>query len=349
MRSTSSRTHFGPRIWLARCLATLATSLLLVAPYASADVKERTLRVSYATAKDSALGHGIDKFAEIVKQKSAGKITVRGYSDGQLGSEVQSISSTAGGIIEMNLSSTATAANTLKDFAVFDLPFLFSEEKEAYAVLDGAVGTHLIDKFTEKGLVGLCYWEAGFRNITNNKRSIYKLEDISGLKIRTFQNPTYIEALSSLGANAIPMPYSEVYTALETRAIDGQEGPYSVVYTNKFHEVQKYMSATKHAYGVVLLMTGKKLWEQMSSDEKKILKDSCIEARDYERQLSREMNAKAVTQLKTAGMVLNDIDPAERARMIARAQPVIDKYTRVAGEDLVKRTYAELQKMRQQK
>lgn len=347
MRSTFYRKYLGRRTWLALPLATLSISLVLATPYASADVKERTLRVSYATAKDSALGYGVDKFAELVKQKTAGKITVKGYSDGQLGSEVQSISSTAGGIIEMNLSSTATAANTLKEFAVFDLPFLFTEEKEAYAVLDGAVGTHLIEKFTEKGLVGLCYWEAGFRNITNNKRSINKVEDIGGLKIRTFQNPTYIESLNSLGANAIPMPYTEVYTALETKAIDGQEGPYSVVYTNKFHEVQKYMSATKHAYGVVLLMTGKKLWDQMSSEEKKILKDSCAEARDYERQLSREMNSKAVTQLKAAGMVLNDIDPAERARMIARAKPVIDKYTKVAGEDLVKRTYAELEKIRQ--
>ena len=313
------------------------------------DVKERALKMSYVTAKDSPYGLGVEKFADIVGKKSGGKLKVRGYSDGQLGAEVASISATQGGVIEVSLVSTAAVSGNVKEFGLFDFPFLFGDEKEVYAVLDGAVGTQLLGKLNDKGLVGLCYWEVGFRHVTNSKHPVNKLEDFKGLKIRTIQNPVFVDVFNTLGANASPMAFTEVYPALESKALDGQETPYNVIYTSKFHEVQKYLSATKHIYGPGVVLVGKKLWDQLSGDEKKIMQEACAEARDYERQVSRDLDRKVLAEMKAKGLQVNEISPEEHARMRERVKPVVEKYTNVVGPDLVKQTFAEIEKVRGKK
>ena len=323
--------------------------LLAAGGAGAADVKERAIKLSYVTAKDSPYGLGVAKFADLVAQKSEGKIKVRGYSDGQLGAEVQSISSAQGGVLEMSLVSTAAATGNVKEFALFDFPFLFNEEKEAYAVLDGPVGTQLLDKLTDRGVIGLCYWEVGFRHVTNSKHPVVKLEDFQGLKIRTIQNPVFVDVFNTLGANASPMAFTEVYTALESKALDGQETPYNIIYTSRFHEVQKYLSATKHIYGPGVVLVGKKFWDQLSGDEKKILRDACAEAREYERKASRDLDVKVLAEMKAKGLIVNEVSPEERARMRDKVKPVIEKYTAVVGPDLVKQAYAEIERVRKQK
>ena len=323
--------------------------LLAAGGVGAADVKERAIKLSYVTAKDSPYGLGVARFADLVAQKSEGKIKVRGYSDGQLGAEVQSISSAQGGVLEMSLVSTAAATGNVKEFALFDLPFLFSDEKEAYAVLDGPVGTQLLDKLTDRGVVGLCYWEVGFRHVTNSKHPVVKLEDFQGLKLRTIQNPVFVDVFNTLGANASPMAFTEVYTALESKALDGQETPYNIIYTSRFHEVQKYLSATKHIYGPGVMLVGKKFWDQLSGDEKKILRDACAEAREYERKASRDLDVKVLAEMKAKGLIVNDISPEERGRMRDKVKPVIEKYTAVVGPDLVKQAYADIERVRKLK
>jgi tripartite ATP-independent transporter DctP family solute receptor len=326
--------------WLLTPLAVM----LAVGAAGAADVKDRSLKLSYVTAKDSPYGLGVEKFAEIAAKKSDGKLKVKGYSDGQLGAEVASISSAQGGVIEMALVSTAAVSGNVKEFGLFDFPFLFSDEKEVYAVLDGPVGTQLLNKLADKGVVGLCYWEVGFRHVTNSKHPVTKLEDFRGLKIRTIQNPVFVDVFNTLGANAAPMAFTEVYPALESKALDGQETPYNVIYTSKFHEVQKYLSATKHIYGPGVVLVGKKFWDQLSNDEKKIMQESCTEARDYERQVSRDLDKKVLAEMKAKGLVVNEISPEEHARMREKVKPVVEKYTSVVGPDLVKQTYAEIEK-----
>lgn len=313
------------------------------------DVKDRNIKFSYVLPKDHPYGLGVAKFAEIVGQKSGGKMKVKGFSDGQLGGEAQTVSATQGGVQEMTLVSSAPLVGIVKEYALFDFPYLFENEKEADAVLDGPVGKKLLDKLGEKNLVGLCYWENGFRNVTNSKRPIAKADDIQGLKIRTMQNPVYTDLFNTLGANAVPMAMTEVYSALETKAIDAQENPYLIIYASKLNEVQKYVSATKHAYAPAVVMVGKKFWDKLSPDEKKILQDACIEARDYERKVTREANAKVLKELQAKGMAFNEIPPAELAKMREKAKPVVDKYTKDVGDDLVKQTYAEIEKVRTQK
>ena len=176
-----------------------------------------------------------------------------------------------------------------------------------------------------------------------------KLEDIQGLKVRTIQNPVFLDTINALGANAVPMPFTELYTALETKAVDGQEGPYTTILTSKINEVQKYLSPTQHIYGAVVVLVGKKFWDQLSGDEKQILQDSCEEARDYERAVSRELSPASLAELKTKGMVFNEIPADELAKMREKVKPVVDKYTKDVGDALVTQAHAEIEKVRQQK
>ena len=334
--------------WKTRWLMAMAAALPLVstAQQAGIDTKERIIRVSHVVPKDHPFQVGIDKFAEILAQKTNGRLKMRGYPDGQLGAELQSISAAQGGVLEMALVSTAAAASVVKEFGVFDLPFLFNDYKEVDLLLDGPVGRRLLERLSEKNLVGLCYFENGFRHVTNNRRPITKAEDIKGLKIRTIQNPVFIDIFNTLGANATPMPFTEVFTALESKAIDGQETPYSNIYGNKFYEVSKYISNTGHIYGGAVILVGKKFWDQLSSSDHKLMQDTCNTARDYERNVQRTEDPKLLEQIKAKGGVYTEISGAERARMRDMLKPVYDKYSRTLGEDVVRQTLAELDKHR---
>jgi tripartite ATP-independent transporter DctP family solute receptor len=322
------------------CAALLAS--LFVSTAASAQVQERTLKFGYSTFEAHPLGQGANKFVELVGQKSGGKIKMKVYPATQLGSETQTISATQGGVQDIVGTSTAPLVGLVKEYAIFDFPFLFSNEKEADAVVDGPVGQTLLAKLSDKNLVGLCFFENGFRHVTNSKRPITTAADVEGLKIRTMQNPVYIDAFKTLGANAVPMPWPEVYTALESGAIDAQENPYGIIYVNKLNEVQKYVSVTKHAYSPWAMIMSKKLWDKLSPDEQKIFVDSCNEAKIYQRQVSRAEDTKIIGELKAKGMAINELSPEETAKIKAKLQPVIDKYAPSVGADLVRQAQASI-------
>jgi len=315
----------------------------------AADIKERTIK--YAVIYDLAhpQGLGAKKFADLVAQRSDGKIKVKLYPSGQLGGEVAIISSLQGGTVEMSAMATSQLVGLIKDFAVLDFPFLFNDEKEVDSVVDGPIGRKFLDKLPEKNLIGLAWFEHGFRNLTNSRRPVTKLEDIQGLKIRVEQNAVAIDTWNTLGANAVPMPFPELYTALEQKAVDGQEHPFSTIDNAKFAEVQKYLSVTKHKYTPLILLTSKKFWDKLSADEKKILQDAANEAAVYQRKANRELNEKYRESLKKAGMQVNEISAPEMARLRAKTQPVVDKYSKQVDETLVKDLYGELEKSRKSK
>jgi tripartite ATP-independent transporter DctP family solute receptor len=331
-----------------RLLGMLVTAAVAVVglPAGAADIKERSIKVSHVVPKDHPFQLGVNRFAELVAEKSGGKIKVRGYPDGQLGAELQSISAAQGGVLEMALVSTAATASVVREFGVYDLPFLFTTHKEADLILDGPIGRSLLDKLPEKGLIGLCYYENGFRHLTNSRRPVARMEDFKGLKIRTIQNPVFIDIFNTLGANATPLPFTEVFTALEAKAIDGQETPYSNIHGNKFYEVQKYLSPTGHIYGAAVVLVSKRFWDRLSKDEQVILQDACNTSREYQRKVNRELDPKLLAELKGKGMIVTEIAPEERARMREALRPVYDKYSAALGEEVVKQTLAELQKAR---
>jgi TRAP-type transport system periplasmic protein len=328
-------------------LAVAASLLALTCVHANAaDIQERKIKFGYPVAKDNPVGLAVDKYAQIVSAKSGGKIKVTGYPNATLGNEIQSMSSAQGGILEMTVVSTAGAAGNVKELAIFDLPFIFRSEKEADAVVDGEVGQSLLKKFADKNLIGLCYMDYGFRQVTNNKHPVKRLEDFRDLKIRTLQNRVYIDIFKALGATPLPLPYPETYTALETKAIDGQESSYLVTKSSSYQDVQTYVTETRHVYLPAVVMVSKKFWDRLSTDEREVLDSSCKEAQAYHRDISRKMEAEVVKDLVKGGMKFNTIDAAEHARMVQATAPVIEKYKSELGADLVNKTLATIEKVR---
>ena len=329
--------------------ALVGAGMLLAANASVAQVKEHTLRFAFVNTKEHPQGMGAQKFADLVNQKSGGKITVKLFAGGTLGGDVQTLSALQGGTIDLTVMNSGILVSLNKEYAILDFPFLFNDAKEADAVVDGPIGKRLADKLPEKGLIGLGYWELGFRQFNNSKRPIMKVEDFQGLKIRVIQSPIYIDIFNTLGGNALPMPFPEVYTALEQKTIDAQENPLKQIESTKMYEVAKYISLTRHVYNPQSLLMSKKSFDKLSKDEQKILMDASNEVRDYQRKVSRDADAATTDQLKKAGALINPVDPAEIAKMREKVKPVVDKYTKDVGEQLVKDTYAEIDKVRGKK
>ncbi|WP_151636551.1 TRAP transporter substrate-binding protein [Noviherbaspirillum aerium] len=330
---------------IAMALAFTGTAGALQAVHA-ADYKPRIIRFGYGLAEDSNQGRAVKYFADDLNKRTGGKLKAKGFASASLGSDTQMQNALIGGAQEMTVVSTATLVGIVKDFGVYDLPFLFANEKEADAVLDGPFGQKLAAKLQDKGLVGLVYWENGFRNLTNTKRPVAKLEDLQGIKLRVMQNPVYIDMFNSFGANAVPLPFSELFTALETKTVDGQENPVNTIQSSKFYEVQKYLSLTKHVYSPWIVLASKKWWDGLSADEKKAIQESAAASRDYERKDSREAAVKAVDFLKEKGMQVTVVSDAELTRMREKAKPAFDKFAAEGGADVIKDLQAEIAKVR---
>lgn len=325
--------------------AALAAALALAFGSAqAADIKERNVKFPIVNAIDHPQGLGAQKFVEVVDKKSGGKIKIKIFPNGTLGGEQQVAAAMQGGTVEISMMSPAQLVGTIKEFVVLDFPFSFANTAQADAVLDGPFGKKLMEYMPAKGWVGLGFMEQGYRSISNSKRPINKLEDIKGLKIRTILNPLYVEMFNTLGANAVPMPFPELYSAMETKTVDGQENPETTVDASKFYEVQKYFSATRHIYNPQMLMVGKKFWDTLSADEQKIFEEATIEARDVQRKAARAMTDKSRKVMTDHGMQLNEIAPTELARMRDAVKPVTDKYAAQLDAALVKAFQAELER-----
>ncbi|MFM2274963.1 MAG: hypothetical protein RL211_835 [Pseudomonadota bacterium] len=310
------------------------------------DIKERTLKFGVAGPETHPAAAGMKKFAEAVTAKSGGKIKVNLFFNSSLGTDQAIVSALKGGTVEMAVMNSGILASEAKELALFDFPFLFANEKESDAIVDGPVGKKMHALLQEKGLVGLSYWELGYRHMTNSKRPLNTVEDIDGLKLRVIPNPINVDWVKALGANPTPLPFAEVYGALEQKAIDGQENPVAVIAANKFWEVQKYVALTNHQYNPQSVIFSKKVWDTLSAAEKKIIDDSSDEATKFQREQSRAAVAANVELLKKNGMIVTQFSPAEVNKLREKMKPVIAKYTASVGEATVNEVLAELAKMR---
>jgi len=304
------------------------------------------IRFGYGLNEQSNQGRTVRYFAEQVEKNSGGKMKVRAIGAAALGPDVQMQQALIGGAQEMMVGSTATLVGITKEMALWDTPFLFNSAAEADAVLDGPVGQKVMDKLQDKGLVGLVYWENGFRNMTNSKRPITKLEDFDGIKLRVMQNNVYLDSFRKLGANAVPLPFPELFSALETKTVDGQENPYNTILSSKFFEVQKYLSVTNHVYSPWIMLASKKWWDQLSKAEQKVLLDAARASREFERRDTREEAGRALAELKGKGMQINQLSSVESARMRDKLTQVNAGIAVNVGMDLWNETQAELKKLR---
>ena len=327
-------------------LAVVAVALCAVSSLSFGQYAERKIRISAGVPEDNPASVGVKKMQEILGSKSGGKMRLVGYYNGALGNDNQAVQALRSGTQEMVITSSSPLAGLIKELGIFDFPYLFANEKEAYAVFDGPAGEYFNKRLEEIGLVNLAYWENGFRNLTNSRRAVSRLEDFSGLKVRVMQNNIFIDAFREWGANPVPMPKSELYTALEMKAVDGQENPFVDIETNKMYEVQKYLTASRHAYTPWLILYSKKLWDELSGEERAALREAASEACGVQRQANRSLDEKALVNLKNKGMIVSELSKQERDRIVEKVRAVYDKnlanYNK-AGPDLV---FAALKKIR---
>ena len=294
----------------------LATVFVLASSSSFAQYAERKIRISSGVPEENPISIGVKKMQEVLNNKTNGKMKITGYYAGMLGGDSQAVQALRGGTQEMVITSSSPLAGLIKELGVFDFPFLFANEKEAYAVFDGPAGEYFNKRLEEFGLVNLAYWENGFRNLTNSKRPVGKLDDLNGLKVRVMQNNIFIDAFKEWGANPVPMPKQELYSALEMKAVDGQENPFIDIETSKMNEVQKYMTVSRHAYTPWLILYSKKLWDQLSAEERAVLREAALEARKVQREANHNLDQKALGSLKEKGMVVSEISQQERDKLV---------------------------------
>lgn len=327
----------------------IALSIALCASAAfGADIEERNIKVGTSLTADHPQVTALNKFGELLAQRSGGKLKLKVYPGGTLGNDVSMTSAVQGGVQEMAIpeASTLVGNPALKEFGLLNLPLLFKNSQEADKVIDGPFGKKLLDSMPATGLIGLGLWENGFRHVTNSRRPITKLEDFAGLKIRVLQNPLMLDLFTTLGANAVPMPFPEVYSGLESKAVDGQENPFATIESSKFYEVNKHAVMSGHVYSAWALIMSKKFWDKLSPVEQKIIREAATEATSYERTVMRAFDKKALEEVKAAGMQVTVLSEAERARMADKLKPVTEKFMNQFGAASAAELVAEVNRVR---
>jgi len=241
-------------------------------------------------------------FADQIKAKSQGRFEVQVFPNGALGSDQQTIGAVRGGSLDICLTGNPFFTGLAPKLNVLDLPFLIQSRKHAAVVMDGPIGDGLRRELEGSNLKALATWEIGWRNLTNNRRPVASAADIKGLKIRTTPNPAHIKAFQLLGALPTPMAFTELFTALETGTVDGQENPVTLILNAKFFEVQKHLSLTRHAFttGPVVMNKGK--FDALPADIQELLVRSAVEIASVQRQMNEDTEGSSLAALKKAGM-----------------------------------------------
>lgn len=314
-------------------LVSLMSTVLFAGALGAAQAE--TLRfASEAPRADTQFKAG-QKFNELLKAKTKGALDLKVFPDSSLGKFDAAISGVRGGTIDMIVSGSGNYSGLVPLLGVLDIPFIFKDTAHAYRTLDGKIGQDLLDKMEAFDMKGLAYWDNGWRELTNNKHAVKTPADVKGLKVRTTGSPAHIEAFKLMGANPVPMPVAELYTALEMKTVDAQEHPLGVLWSAKLYEVQKYLSLTNHAYSPLIVVMNKKKFDSLSPENQKAIIEAAREAGQYQRQLNNDNMAKIVADVKKAGMqVIETVDPAP---FLEATKPGRKTFTdKFGGEDIIK-------------
>ena len=319
----------------ARSTLALGISLALVSAANAndfADMDPVTLRLAHVVNEQDGFHIAATKFEELVEERTDGKVNIEIFPNASLGDERTLLEGMQIGTVDMGVITNGPVANFVEEMAVFELPFLFPSPEAAYSVLDGPIGQELLDKLADVNLKGLAYAERGFRNLTNSERAVNSPEDLDGLRIRVMENPVYTDTFRELGANAIPMAWTEALTAMQQGTIDGQENPVNVIHSFKLDETQNYMTLSRHTYAPAIFVMGMPAWNQLPEAAQAVLEEAAQEAAEHERQVNAVMEAEQLAALREAGMEINDAPDMEAFQ--AAVAPVYEKYGEQFGDYL---------------
>jgi len=316
-------------------LLVFALFLVVLSAAAAPAADKITVRVAHTIAPDSHYQKGLEHLGKLLDEASNGRISLEISHSSQLGSERDAIEGVSMGTLEMTLVSSAPLANFTNAFLVFDLPFIIQDRQKAYEWMDGPEGKKILDSVLSKGMVGLGIWENGFRMLTNSKKAVAKPEDLKGLKIRLMENPIHVGTFKTLGAYPVPMPFGELFTALQQGTVDGQENPLIIISTSKFAEVQKYLSLTGHFYAPAILLVSKDFWDNTLDDElRAIFTEAELKARAWERDFCIESEKQLADSLKNQGM---EVTVPDKAAFFEAVQPVYKDFEEKVGKEVIQK------------
>ncbi|MEN5082354.1 TRAP transporter substrate-binding protein [Bosea sp. TWI1241] len=316
--------------------AALVGGLLAAAPAIA-----QTARLGYVPVPDHPVGEASRHFAKLVEQKTGGRIKIETFGNGVLGSEPEMQASVQAGFIDIMVGPTPNLVGVVPQFMIFDLPFFYKDFAAVDAVMDGPVGEKLFGQLKDKtGIVGLAWWDNGFRHMTNGKRAVNTVQDMAGLNIRVIPNPLFIATWTALGTNPTPLPWPELYSALENRAVDAQETPYALIYTARFYEVQGHLAKTGHVYTPFVLLASRKWFGSLSDKDKALVMEAGKESAAFQRNLSRKAAEQLESELEAKGFKITRPTPEAIAAMSERVAPVVKEYSQKIGTDLVEQARA---------
>lgn len=293
------------------------------------------LRLGHLQTDTHPYHKGALKFKEQVEKTSEGRIQIDIFPSSQLGNGRDQIEGVQIGSIHFHIGSVAPVTNFAPKFNLLNLPYLFESREHAFRVLDGEIGEDIASDLKTRGLINLGYMENGWRHMTNNKKAIKSSVDASNLKLRVQESPPYLSLIKALGSTPVPVPFGELYTALEQKVVDGQENPLAQIYWNRLHEVQKYLTLTSHNYDAAVFIMSKTTYDTLPQDLQKIVKEASQEAIQYERKVALEDEKKILEDLRRSGIEIEENPDLESFRKAVK--PVYKEFESSLGKDLYKK------------
>jgi tripartite ATP-independent transporter DctP family solute receptor len=321
----------------------LLTAALLGGLLAAAPAMAQNARLGYVPVEDHPVGQASRHFAKLVEEKTGGRVKIDTFGNGVLGSEPEMQASVQAGFIDIMVGPTPNLVGVVPQFMIYDLPFFYKDFAAVDAVMDGAVGEQLFSQLKEKtGMVGLAWWDNGFRHMTNKIRPINTVDDMAGINIRVIPNPLFIATWEALGTNPTPLPWPELYSALENGAVDAQETPYALIYTARFYEVQSHLAKTGHVYTPFVLLASQKWFGSLSEEDKAAVMEAAKESAAFQREVSRKSAEDLEAELEAKGFKITRPTPEALAAMSERVAPVVKEYSEKIGVDLVEKARADM-------
>ena len=328
-----TRIHFTLGLRGIAGIAALVAALVLGPSAASA----RTLRIGYILSTDSQLGAGAKLFAEELAMRTENRIMIEQFPNSALGGEVEMLKGVQLGAIDLAFITGAPLPNIVPEVGVFNIPFLFRDAAHAHAALDGPIGQEYLQKFRAKDLVALAWGENGMRHITNSKRDVRTPDDLKDLKLRLPQSDVMLAGFKALGADVAPLPFPQLYGALQSGQFDGQENPIATIQASKFSQVQKFLTVSGHVYDPAVIVMSVDAFEELDEGDKEAIVAAAKLGAKASREFAADAQAKGVAALAEAGMqVTREIDAGAFAAAMAGATP---EFENRFGADVIRQIH----------
>ncbi len=312
-------------------LTPLAMAALLAA--AGGAQAQTVLKIGYATSTTSHYGVGSTTFCDEIEKGTTGRYKCQQFPNSALGGEREQIEAVQLGTQDLVNTSTGPLGNFVPEVKIVDIPFLFRDYDHARKVMDGPIGQDLSKKMEAKGLINLAWTENGFRHMTNSKRAINQASDAAGLKMRTMENKVHMDGYKTFGILPTPMPFPELFTALQQGTVDGQENPIPVILSSKFSQVQKHLSLTGHVYSPAALILSPAVWNKLSAEDKKVFLEAGKKAAAAQRKKVNDDENTGIAQLEKDGMqVVKQVNGESFRKAVA---PAYAGYAKEFGADKI--------------